>query len=143
MSKRTPTAARPTTYRGIEMRSRLEAGCAQILDNSFGPGTWDYEPRAYADETGQYLPDFYVAPYFFWEVRPPSISVQEAVAALKRMHIIRSSEPHAILFVAAPLWEGGRWESFKGLLNCVPVDHPWTPGEGCVWCVEDWGDDLP
>lgn len=48
--------ARPTTYRGIEMRSRLEAGYAAWLDQwSFD---WEYEPQAFASQRGQYLPDF-------------------------------------------------------------------------------------
>jgi hypothetical protein len=49
--------ARRTMYRGIPMRSRLEARAAQFLDSIPGVG-WAYEPVAYADETGQYLPDF-------------------------------------------------------------------------------------
>ncbi len=47
---------RPTTYNGIEMRSRLEAGYAAWLDQwGFN---WEYEPRAFASDAGQYLPDF-------------------------------------------------------------------------------------
>lgn len=48
--------ARPTKYRGIQMRSRLEASIAQWLD---AEGVdWTYEPEAFASEEGQYLPDF-------------------------------------------------------------------------------------
>lgn len=52
----TKIAARPTTYKGIRMRSRLEAGYAAWLDKwGF---TWEYEPQCFATERGQYLPDF-------------------------------------------------------------------------------------
>lgn len=50
--------ARKTTYKGIEMRSRLEAGFAQWLD--WWNLEWQYEPCAYASPNGQYLPDFLV-----------------------------------------------------------------------------------
>lgn len=54
---RAPGEARRTMYRGIPMKSRLEARAAQFLDSV--PGVkWAYEPVAYADQTGQYLPDF-------------------------------------------------------------------------------------
>jgi hypothetical protein len=52
----TALRARPTTYNGIEMRSRLEARVAAWLDDVGIP--WEYEPRAFASAQGQYLPDF-------------------------------------------------------------------------------------
>lgn len=48
--------ARPTIYKGIQMRSRLEAGYAAWLD--LWGFDWEYEPQAFASEKGQYLPDF-------------------------------------------------------------------------------------
>lgn len=56
---RSPMAARPTTHRGIAMRSRLEAGFAAWLDSV--RLDWTYEPQCYASELGQYLPDFHLA----------------------------------------------------------------------------------
>jgi hypothetical protein len=50
--------ARPTVYRGIQMRSRLEAGFAAWLDRR--QFTWGYEPRCFATATRQYLPDFVI-----------------------------------------------------------------------------------
>jgi hypothetical protein len=49
---------RPTVYKGVRMRSRLEASVAAFLDREDLP--WTYEPSAFADERGQYLPDFRV-----------------------------------------------------------------------------------
>jgi hypothetical protein len=50
--------ARPTSYKGIEMRSRLEADFAGYLDRK--EKIWEYEPRAYASQHGQWVPDFEV-----------------------------------------------------------------------------------
>ncbi len=48
---------RPTTYKGIQMRSRLEAATAGAFDRA--GFRWDYEPQAFQGEDGnQYLPDF-------------------------------------------------------------------------------------
>lgn len=54
----TTLRARPTTYKGVKMRSRLEAGYAQWLDR--WDFTWEYEPECFASERWQYLPDFLV-----------------------------------------------------------------------------------
>lgn len=90
--------ARPTTYKGIQMRSRLEARFAQALDEA--SATWAYEPQAFADETGQYLPDFQVtgivgAPAIYIEVKPTQEAAEAAWPQLLR---IWSSDP------AAELW---------------------------------------
>ena len=62
---------RPTIYKGIKMRSRLEARFAAGLD--LIGADWEYEPHCFASEHGQYLPDFKVAgPWADWyiEVKP-------------------------------------------------------------------------
>jgi hypothetical protein len=48
--------ARPTVYKGIQMRSRLEADYAGCLDRA--GSRWAYEPECFASESGQWLPDF-------------------------------------------------------------------------------------
>jgi hypothetical protein len=97
----TTWTARPTTYKGIKMRSRLEATYAARLDE-LGED-WTYEPRAYADSSGQYLPDFEVRVAggykVFIEVRP---TVTKALEAMGRMEIIWSSEPLAYLVIDIP-----------------------------------------
>lgn len=72
----TPAAripARPTTYNGVKMRSRLEAAWAEQFD-SMG-WAWKYEPECFATADGQYLPDFLVsipgyADHVYVEVKP-------------------------------------------------------------------------
>lgn len=99
-------APRPTVYKGILMRSRLEASFAAYLD-TFNDMPWQYEPRAYAGTGGQYLPDFVVdsgkLPMFF-EVKP---TVDRVQAAGDRMRIIWESEPTAYLLVAVA--DGSLW----------------------------------
>lgn len=96
--------ARQTTYKGIKMRSRLEASFAAHID---GLCTWAYEPRCYADETGQYLPDFHCQwtheDHTFIEVKPRWSDVH---AAAKSMEPVLSSMPGAHLAVYIPT---GNW----------------------------------
>ena len=50
----------PTTYKGIEFRSRLEATVAQFMDRV--RWSWEYEPKSFLLRSGiHYMPDFYVA----------------------------------------------------------------------------------
>lgn len=110
----TPIKARPTTYKGIEMRSRLEAAYAAVLDRAianspelFDPAVWEYEPDCFADEKGQYLPDF-----AYWmrtpegrrrvyiEVKPRILDNGHFLAVTERMAIIWASEPDAVLHLA-------------------------------------------
>lgn len=114
---------RPTVYNGIPMRSRLEARFARYLDMT--NATWVYEPRAYGDVTGQYLPDFEIQQRghrVFIEVKPtPDPDVLEE--AMQRMERVWSSEPDASLMVVigesdrALLGDGGHWQV---------VDYPWA-----------------
>ena len=52
--------AKPTKYRGIQFRSKLEAQWAWILDNYCRDLNWDYEPDPYSTPWGWYSPDFIV-----------------------------------------------------------------------------------
>lgn len=64
--------SRETVYKGIKMRSRLEAAWAEQFD-ALG-WQWEYEPICLAGEQGQYLPDFAVrvgprSPISYFEVK--------------------------------------------------------------------------
>lgn len=89
--------ARPTTYNGIAMRSRLEADIARFLDEE--DETWVYEPRAFADRAGTYLPDFEILN----KPRPTFLEVKGTYAlaeeAMERMEIIWASIPDAVLVI--------------------------------------------
>lgn len=105
-------AARPTVYRGVQMRSRLEAGFGSWLDKlGF---EWVYEPECIAHPTlGQYLPDFLLSGVFdlsqhkvidvFVEVKPsPFVSdMRTAHAASVRMQtIVQDAYPEAMFMLA-------------------------------------------
>jgi len=95
--------ARPTTYRGIPMRSRLEARFAALLDDA--GAQWQYEPNAFGGRAGQYLPDFLIHALFdaeplpfpiYIEVKP---TLEKAYEAMRRMPIIWESDEGARLLV--------------------------------------------
>lgn len=117
--------ARPTVYKGIQMRSRLEAGFAAWLDRY--RFDWEYEPCAFASELGQYLPDFRLNDVFaswkekrvsmYVEVKPSSFLVDPGVSSSKQEEgpffddaitlnenasILAESEPEAVYLLARP-----------------------------------------
>ena len=113
---------RPTTYKGIRMRSRLEASfAASLVDLT----TWEYEPVCFADETGQYLPDFRVwwgsEDYSYVEIKPTMAQVKPAA---ERMEIIFASEPDASLNVTIPT---GTWP------NVDFISAAWRQGVRGEW----------
>jgi hypothetical protein len=123
-----PLTPRPTVYNGIQMRSRLEAGFAAWLDQN--KVKWAYEPHAFADKDGQYLPDFrldnvtYVGEggqtAIYVEVKPntfmagdPFVEIDgrtvenpshvAARSALsRRTSLIKASDPNAELLLVQP-----------------------------------------
>jgi hypothetical protein len=71
--------AKPTMYKGILFRSKLEARWAAFFDAL--PVVWEYEPRWFNLKSGNYLPDFRVVyPYRdtvrWFEVKPNLHSVE-------------------------------------------------------------------
>lgn len=119
---------RPTTYNGIEMRSRLEAKYAAWLDHL--KLSWEYEPRCFADERQQYLPDFRVegvrfllgTPTIYVEVKP-TLPLARTFIEDRPYEAIWASEPDAVValeisrephtMVALPASLGG------GAFHCV------------------------
>lgn len=139
--------ARPTVYKGVKMRSRLEAGFAAWLDDR--RFEWAYEPGAFAGERGQYLPDFRIESLrcswleepatAYVEVKPKAWPYwderddadQEHEALMRRMAIIWESEPAAVLLLAQPRGTDGTNE--VGVL-----DIRWSPSntDPYPWPVE-------
>jgi hypothetical protein len=87
-----------TEYRGVTMRSRLEADFARHLDRM--GVAWVYEPRIFGPKGRGYLPDFQLVrdgrPCYI-EVKP---TLAQVPAAKRRMAVIWRSEPDALLIVA-------------------------------------------
>lgn len=117
--------ARPTTYRGIDMRSRLEADVAAWLDGTPWPDIeWKYEPQCFASERGQYLPDFAVnwrGEAQYWEIKPQSYPPDKIDGVLSQMEIIWDSKPDAGLVLH--LWEYGHSSRYQ--IGANGTDRVW------------------
>jgi hypothetical protein len=112
--------SRPTLYKGILMRSRLEADYARHLDQERDPLPWLYEPQCFASERGQYLPDFQIDPDtqpWYVEVKPFGLTVAQIDQALDRMTILWSSNPNAMLELV--LWRYQADEAPLELKTCL------------------------
>lgn len=122
-------------YKGIQMRSRLEADYAGSRERD--GVVVKYERKCFASEEGQWLVDFSVDGYYV-ELKPaglfedhlmgldsrtrrPCIKVDDI---LKKMAIAHASEPNAPL--ALIYWEFG-----SGAI--VTID---CQGHGCPWTVQ-------
>lgn len=111
-------AARPTVFRGVTFRSRLEARFAWHLEAS--GERWVYEPRPYGGPGEGYLPDFELLGHrqpTFIEVKPTIAEVREAC---RRMRVIWEAHPDALLIVAVEegrtfvaAMKGMPWESWQ------------------------------
>jgi hypothetical protein len=77
-------AAKPTVYRGIRLRSRLEARWAGVLDAA--GLVWLYEPDVVdVGKWGLYRPDFWLPAQRTWlEVKGPHMDRAEKTRALAR-----------------------------------------------------------
>lgn len=93
----------PTEYRGVLMRSRLEADFARHL----GGVDWEYEPAKFGPYGNGYIPDFLLRSgtgRTYVELKP---TIEQAEAAMGRMEIIWETYPQAVLLVVSA--EGNRW----------------------------------
>lgn len=114
---------RQTLYRGIRMRSRLEADFAmRYLDDPLAVTVpWEYEPLCFAGrlrdgEPGQYLPDFRsdVGSYhIYYEVKPRSTDAATWADVASHMEIVWQAESDAALV-------GIAW-TFGSPVPCMPV----------------------
>lgn len=103
--------ARPTLYKGTQMRSRTEARFAAHLDQCGFP--WAYEPVCFADERGQYLPDFEVTMMAGWrlfiEVKGQRLDQGQYDDLLGKARIIFQSVPASIVAIAHPEGPNDWW----------------------------------
>lgn len=91
-------SAKPSEYRGIQMRSRLEVSFAKYLDRM--GETWTYEPTIYGPVGRGYLPDFEIVSAVrptFIEVKP---TIAEAEQAKSKVAVIWETHPDALLIIA-------------------------------------------
>lgn len=102
----TTIAARPTIYKGIKMRSRLEGRVAAALDRK--GIDWGYEGPAFGNEDRIYLPDFVldycdgdVHRLVYLEVKGIVRTAGELRLFQRRMEVIWESIEDAVLMI----WE--------------------------------------
>lgn len=140
---------RQTFYKGVKMRSRLEATAAALFDRY--AVEWQYEPMCFASEMGQYLPDFLVMGMVegcgddrchvemgltYVEVKPAELTTKEV---MRRMEIVWESDPSAHLLVLDPI---------EMEANCAPhADYYktslWNWGQVRPECHWIWTEDDP
>lgn len=117
---------RATLYKGILMRSRLEADYAATLDRD--GKSWEYEPVCFAADGVQWLPDFRItwpgeerkSPCYV-EVKPSTLLgapggmsgfVGQVDAILRQMAVAWESEPDAWLNLVLHTY-GRRYPDFE------------------------------
>jgi hypothetical protein len=118
------------------MRSRLEARYAAHLDAR--GVSWQYEPFCYADERGQYLPDFLVNTATFVEVKP-YLTPELVVDVARKMDIIRSTVRDANLCIWSPdnaviLYKGDWWDRHDRIYVNA---YDWEQGEAWKYAPDD------
>ena len=128
---------RKTMYKGIEMRSRLEADFAAFIDRN--TPDWDYEPVCFAGPNGQWLPDFRVrhdGMAIYFEVKPMGMLDNEDEAAdidglLEQMSVVWLTEPDAILQLTFWTWGDPRNSyTFFGIPTDDEDGMTWWCGSG-------------
>ena len=131
--------ARPSVYKGVRMRSRLEADYASALDRD--GETWEYEPTCFAGPDGQWLPDFRVGcdgvyteikPAYLieWDTRDLADVYDRIDKILKRMTVAWLSEPKANLRLVFWTYGVKQAEAPLAILGSPnpPVWFAYTPG---------------
>lgn len=116
------------------MRSRLEATFAAQMDSD--GLAWEYEPECFADETGQYLPDFArwdpgylpsATEGYYVEVKPSAPPGTAIEIVQRRMEIIWSSKPDALLRIWTPR---ETWLAIPRHWDPLDVDDTWEYLDG-------------
>ena len=122
-----PHIGRSTLYRGIRMRSRLEASYAAHLDATIGPDKWEYEPVCFAGPDGQWLPDFRVDEpegHAYVELKPLILRqspAEDIDKILCQMSVALLSDPQCILRLQ--FWD---WEASTGDVVTLGADGHWS-----------------
>lgn len=131
--------ARPAVYKGIQMRSRLEADFAAFLDR-YG-AEWEYEPTCFAGPEGQWLPDFCVLEgddLVYVEVKPESLTGTAKIdTVLRQMAVAWLSEPDVILHLA--IWVYGQPHLCCTIMGIPPEGDNWLTW----WYSEGADEQIP
>jgi hypothetical protein len=109
----------PTTYKGVQFRSRLEARWAVFFD--FVGIKWQYEPRVLdVSWDSVYIPDFWLPHpiedfaaegWGFWMEVKPTVELAEGLSLTKLMDVCKSTKHNGLVFIGRPL--PGEYEVWK------------------------------
>lgn len=129
-SKNRMVRVKPTSYRGVLMRSRTEARAAEWLETN--GWNWLYEPESFLADT-QYTPDFYIPDIDTLIEVKPAVFIHETERI--RSIVEKLGKPFAIL---CP----GHANSFfvADLYGPLPPCDPWNNGEDSPW---GWHSEAP
>lgn len=125
-----PLKAIPTTYKGFQVRSRLEGRWLVFLDYLNIP--WEYEKEGYQLGDSWYVPDLYLPEIDWWvEIKPENATEADmqkasAFADLGRQNIVVLSGQPRVLAESKPAF---RMAGFIGEHTRVPTE--WYLGFVC------------
>lgn len=124
-----PMQPKPTTFMGVEFRSRLEARWAVFFEAA--GIAWNYEPRWITLPDGSYLPDF---------ILPELHLVVEVKPTFQETAILRLAS--AVDVLNEPIWEMVDVPFFQGALLTqgdltVPSQHSLHEGAWVTCGLED------
>lgn len=119
----------PTTYAGVEFRSRLEARWAVFFD-LLGL-QWDPEPETYSDGQTMYVPDFWLPDLeMFWEVKPTQEGANRGLRKAQMLAMLTGKEVFVSVGTPWSMIEPWKGEGFHVLVErSSPRNPPWN---GCV-----------
>jgi hypothetical protein len=106
--------AKPTVYRGVQMRSGNEARCAQALEAAGLP--WTYEPKSFPGPDGTYTPDFATVisrRLVYVEAKPYGWPLKWALTAAG---VIHAHEINSSFLLMSPVESSPAWD-------CLMVGH--------------------
>lgn len=122
--------ARTTMYKGIKMRSRLEADFAGFLDRA--GADWKYEPVCFAGPEGQWLPDFRATlpsgMRTYFEVKPDSFPDDKIDPLLEQMTVAWLTDPTAVLQLV--LW---KWSDTLACFSIMGFPHEDEDDDDLIW----------
>ncbi len=92
----------PTTYKGVEFKSRFESEVAMLLDK-LGL-EWQYEPKSFLLPGGHYMPDFFVPSIKLWvEARGYDNKdwqldqFREHIGTIKESYVVFKHDSHMLI----------------------------------------------
>jgi hypothetical protein len=148
MSKGDNLIGIPTTYKGIQMKSKLETKIAMFLD---GLGIkWKYEPTNFLLSNGiTYVPDFFLTELQMWlevkgDIQEHNKQISELFVIENKTELILISNKEAMWFSAKDWVDGFNFDTMVFIGKCRSCDRYFfcsnTGSYHCRGCGNHEGD---